>query len=122
MENIVPQDPAQAFRVNRIAAAVMAFATAVSLLFLRPELSLVYAGYLAISVYLLTWIGTLGLFGRPRAIGEQNFAAYVAASTLLFGVTLAFVPQVIETVGVFIAIAVSALIAGVILRALLRQE
>jgi len=111
-------DPAQAFKVNRIAAIVMTFATVAILLLLRPELSLVYLAYMGISVYFMSWARTQGLFGRSRPVMEQNFAAYVSISTIGFVATLRVAPQVIGLIGSAIYIVFAMVMVILILRAI----
>lgn len=75
---------ARAFKANRLSAGIFALATAMTLLMLRPELSLAYAAFLTIAVCLAAWAGTRGVFGQPRAVIDQNFMAYVSMASLVF--------------------------------------
>ena len=118
MDSIDHHDAGQAFKVNRLAAIGMAVAAAASLLVLRPELSLIYIAQTGTAVYLLSWARTKGVFGKPRPVTEQNFAAYVAVSTLSFITTLAAAPQMIEIAGTTIYFAFAAVIAVLVLRAI----
>jgi hypothetical protein len=118
MDSIDHNDAGQAFKVNRLAAIGMAVAAAASLLLLHPELSLIYIAQTGAAVYLLSWARTKGVFGKPRPVTEQNFAAYVAVSTLSFVATLAAAPQMIEIAGSTIYFAFAAVIAVLVLRAI----
>ena len=117
MDSIDHNGAAQAFRVNRLAAIGMTAAIAASLLLLRPELSLIYIAQTGTAVYLLSWVRTRGLLVKPRPVTEQNFASYVAVSTLSFVATLAAAPQMIELAGSAIYFAFAAVIALLVLRA-----
>ena len=121
MDSIDPNGAsAQAFKVNRLAAIGMAVAVAASLLMLRPELSLIYTAQTGTAVYLLSWARTRGLLVKPRPVTEQNFASYVALSTLSFVATLAAAPEMIELAGNAIYFAFAGVIALLVLRAVLK--
>lgn len=109
---------ALAFKVNRLAAIGMVVAVAASLLILRPELSLIYIAQTGTAVILLSWARSKGLFASPCPATEQNFASYVALSTLSFVATLAAAPEMIELAGSAIYFAFAVVIALLVLRAI----
>ena len=118
MDSIEQRDTGLASRVNRLAAIGMAVAVAASLLILRPELSLIYIAQTGTAVYLLSWARSKGLFASPCPVMEQNFASYVALSTLSFVATLAAAPEMIELAGSAIYFAFAVVIALLVLRAI----
>lgn len=122
MERSVQTDQADlAFKANGIAAMVMALATAAVLLLLRPELVLVFISYLGMSVYALSLTRKHGILIRPYPVKQQNFAAYVAISTLGFFATLIAAPRLIEIHGSIVFFALAMVIALLLLRALVKS-
>lgn len=115
-------DPAQAFKVNIIAAIGMTFATAATLLLLRPELFLVFIAYVGMSVFALSWARTYGLLGPRRPVIEQNFAAYVSISTIGFIATLFGAPQIIDLFGSTIFVVVAIVMAILVLYAIIDRK
>ncbi|WP_322988446.1 hypothetical protein [Hoeflea sp.] len=104
-------DPAHTFKTNRTAAIMMTIAAAVTLMLLRPELSLVYLAYTGISVYSLSWARTRGYVGKPCPVRQQNMAAYVSISTVGFMATLFGAPHLFEPIASVIFIVFAAVMA-----------
>ncbi|MBU4528918.1 MAG: hypothetical protein KUA43_08080 [Hoeflea sp.] len=114
-------DLAKALKANRLVALVMAVSTAAVLLLLRPELCLVYLSYAAISVFSLSLIRTYGVFVKPYPAREQNFAAYVSISTIGFLATVIGAPHMIELHATGMYVLLSIVMAGLLLRAIVKS-
>jgi len=114
-------DLERAFKANRLVAIGMAAATTAVLLLLRPDLALVYLGYAGISVYCLSLAKAYGVFVKPGPVRQQNFAAYVSVATLGFVATLIGAPELIELHGTMIYVLFSIVMAGLILRAIVKS-
>ena len=114
-------DLERASKANRLVAIGMAAATAAVLLVLRPDLALVYLFYAGISVYGLSLAKTYGVFVKPAPVRQQNFAAYVSVATLGFVATLIGAPELIELHGTMMFVLFSIVMAGLILRAIVKS-
>ncbi|MDP3527019.1 MAG: hypothetical protein Q8S27_20790 [Hoeflea sp.] len=114
-------DLERAFKANRLVAIGMAAVTAAVLLLLRPDLALVYLGSAGISVYVLSLAKSYGVFVKPAPVRQQNFAAYVSAATLGFVATLIGAPELIDLHGTMIYVLFSIVMAGLILRAIVKS-
>lgn len=112
----------RALVVNRLTAVAMVFVTAAVLTLLRPDLFFVFIGYVTISVYSLSLARRFGIMVKPCPVAQQNFAAYVAISSLGFVITLTGAPEMIALMGSalygVIAVAVAIFLVHAIVKSL----
>lgn len=120
-EATVDPDQTRAHRINRLIAVAMVFVTAAALALLRPELFMVFIGYVAMSVFGLSLARRFGIMLKPCPVAKQNFVAYVAISTMGFLITLIAAPEMIVLLSSAIYPVIAVVIVMLVVYAIVRS-